>query len=151
VHVPQPHSLTAPAETAPAAGETMDVRFEAGERYGVTVRGHRFEVDQPIEAGGEDRAATPTELFLASLATCVAYYAGRYLTRHGHGREGLGVSLTYRLASDRPSRVAEIQMTVVVPDDLPTERWPALRAVVARCTVHNSITIPPTIRIELTT
>jgi hypothetical protein len=29
-------------------------------------------------------APNPTELFAASLATCVAFYAGRYLDRHGH-------------------------------------------------------------------
>lgn len=62
---------------------TVDVRFVTGESYEFAVRGHRMLVDQPPEAGGEDEAPTPTELFVASLATCVAFYAGRYLTRHG--------------------------------------------------------------------
>ncbi len=61
----------------------MDVRFVAGESYEVSVRGHRVLVDQPAGDGGQDTAPTPTELFVASLATCVAFYGGRYLTRHG--------------------------------------------------------------------
>jgi putative redox protein len=129
--------------------ESLDVGFRAGERYDVTVRGHRVTVDQPVDAGGEDVAPTPTELFVASLATCVAFYAGRYLTRHGRSRDGLGVSVSYWMAGDRPARVADIQLTVRVPQDLPAERWAGLHAVVSHCTVHNSLVNPPTVRIDV--
>jgi putative redox protein len=132
------------------AGESLEVRFRSGESYEVTVRWHGFTVDQPSDLGGEDLAPTPTELFVASLATCVAFYAGRFLTRHGHGRDGLGVSVTYRMASDRPARVTDIGLTVRVPEDLPVDRWPALHAVVSHCTVHNSLVTPPTVRIDVT-
>jgi putative redox protein len=129
--------------------ELMDVRFVSGEAYEVAVRGHRVMVDQPADAGGNDRAPTPTELFVASLATCVAFYAGRYLTRHGFSRDELGVSVGYVMADDRPVRVAAVRLTVRVPTDLPTERRPALEAVVSHCTVHNSLTTPPDIAIEV--
>ena len=75
---------------------SLDVRFRTGESYEVSVRGHGFTVDQPVTAGGMDTAPTPTELFVASLATCVAFYAGRYLTRHGYSRDGLGVSVDFQ-------------------------------------------------------
>ena len=127
----------------------LQVRYESGESYEVTVRGHRVLVDQPAEAGGQDAAPTPTELFVASLATCIAYYAGRYLTRHGASRHGLTVSVGYQMATDRPARVRNIRLTVGVPADLPPERWPALRAVITRCTVHNSLTTPPSVSIDL--
>ncbi|HET8658474.1 MAG TPA: OsmC family protein [Micromonosporaceae bacterium] len=139
----------APAAAMPAPDESMEVRFRSGESYEVKVRGHGFAVDQPADAGGEDGAPTPTELFVASLATCVAFYAGRYLTRHGHSRDGLGVSVAYRMASDRPARVSDIVLTVRVPEGLPEARWPALQAVATHCTVHNSIVMPPAVRIEL--
>jgi uncharacterized OsmC-like protein len=116
----------------------------------VVVRGHRFAVDQPVDHGGADEAPMPTELFVASLATCVAFYAGRYLSRHGHSRDGLAVSVNHRLATDQPARIADIWLTVHVPKDLPAERWRALHAVVSHCTVHNSLTTPPTVRIGLT-
>jgi uncharacterized OsmC-like protein len=127
----------------------MDVRFVAGEAYEVAVRGHRLVVDQPADAGGQDSAPTPTELFVASLATCVAFYAGRFLTRHGYGRDGLAVSVGYEMAADRPARVGEIRLTVRVPAGLPPERWAALRAVVSHCTVHNSLASPPSVTIDL--
>lgn len=130
--------------------ERMDVRFVSGESYEVAVRGHRVLVDQPVESGGCDEAPTPTELFVASLATCVAFYAGRYLTRHGLSRDGLGVSVGFEMATDRPARVSGIRLTVRVPADLPAQKRQALQAVVAHCTVHNSLTAPPAVTIELT-
>ena len=130
-------------------GQGMDVRFVAGEAYEVAVRGHRLVVDQPADAGGQDSAPTPTELFVASLATCVAFYAGRYLTRHGYSREGLAVSVGYDMATDRPARVSGVRLTVRVPDGLPPQRWAALRAVVSHCTVHNSLAVPPSVTIDL--
>ena len=139
---------TTPAGVAGA--QQMDVRFESGECYEVSVRGHRLLVDQPADAGGQDAAPTPTELFVASLAGCVAFYAGRYLTRHGCSRDGLGVSVGYEMANDRPARVTGINLTVRVPADLPSKRWPALQAVVSRCTVHNSLVSPPKVDINLT-
>ena len=132
-----------------AGTELMDVRFVSGEAYEIAVRGHRVLVDQPADTGGEDRAPTPTELFVASLATCVAFYAGRYLTRHGFSREGLGVSVGYVMAEDRPARVAVVRLTGRVPADLPAERRPALQAVASHCTVHNSLTTPPDVVIDL--
>jgi putative redox protein len=134
---------------AGAGVREMDVRFVAGESYEVSVRGHRLLVDQPADAGGQDTAPTPTELFIASLATCVAFYAGRYLTRHGYSRDGLAVSAGFEMASDRPARVSSIRLTVLPPADLPADRRPALRAVVSHCTVHNSMTFPPPVAIDL--
>jgi uncharacterized OsmC-like protein len=113
------------------------------------VRGHRVLVDQPADHGGADDGPTPTELFVASLAACVAFYAGRYLTRHGYSRDGLAVSAGYEMASDRPARVGNIRLTVRVPADLPSQRWAALRAVVSHCTVHNSLASPPSVTIDL--
>jgi uncharacterized OsmC-like protein len=129
--------------------QVMDVRYVSGEAYEVAVRGHRVLVDQPVDAGGEDDAPTPTELFVASLASCVAFYAGRYLARHGFDRDGLGVSVSFDMAGDHPARVATVRLTVRVPAGFPAERTQALHAVASHCTVHNSLTTPPDVTIDV--
>lgn len=141
-----------PAEPRRSAVETgtLAVRFVDGESYEIAVRDHRLLVDQPAQLGGADRAATPTELFVASLASCVAFYAGRYLTRHGYSRSGLAVSADFDLATDRPARVAAVRVSVRVPADLPRGRWAGLQAVASHCTVHNSLVSPPRVTVELT-
>ena len=120
-----------------------------GEAYEIDLRGHRILVDQPVGAGGRDQAPTPTELFIASLAGCVGYYAGRYLTRHGFDRAGLAVSVDYDMATDRPARVTAIRVHIRVPDDLPPARVAGLLAVASHCTVHNSIEHRPSMTVEV--
>ena len=127
----------------------MEVCFQAGESYEVEVREHRIRVDQPIDNGGEDTAPTPVELLVASLATCVAFYAGRYLTRHGYSRRRLSVSVEHEMATDRPARVAAVRLRLQVPPTLPADQRSALRAVAAHCTVHHTLLNPPSISIEL--
>ncbi|MCZ7422766.1 OsmC family protein [Verrucosispora sp. WMMA2121] len=129
--------------------DPIDVRFRAGEAYEIRVREHRLLTDQPADAGGADTAPSPTELFAASLAACVAFYAGRYLSRHGHDRAGLAVTASFEMATDRPARVAAIQITVRPPTDLPPEKWPALRAVASHCTVHNTLLNAPRIEVDI--
>jgi uncharacterized OsmC-like protein len=127
----------------------MDVRPLAGESYAITVRGHQVLVDQPADQGGDDSAATPTELLIASLASCVAFYAGRYLTRHNVERSGLRVAAGFDMAADRPARVSAVRLQVTVPAGLPEARWAALQAVVEHCTVHNTLHRSPEVTIEL--
>ncbi|MER7729984.1 OsmC family protein [Streptomyces erythrochromogenes] len=120
-----------------------------GDVYVVDVRGHRLRVDQPTAAGGTDIAPTPTELFAASLATCVAFYAGRYLRRHNLPREGLGVRAEFVMATDRPARVTAVRLVIVPPPQLPEGRRAGLIAVASHCTVHNTLEQPPDVAIEL--
>lgn len=121
----------------------IEVTWERGERYRVDTRGHSFVVDQPESGRGEDTAVSPTELFVASLVSCVAFYAGRFLDRHGVARDGLAVSSDWAMAVDRPARVGAITITVTPPPGLPAEKVPAMLAVARACTVHNSISQAP--------
>lgn len=127
----------------------MRIEHEGGDRYRVRIRGHEVLVDQATEDGGEDAGPTPTELFVAGLASCVAFYAGRFLRRHGLPTEGLAVDCSYAFAEDRPARVGKVTIAVRLPEGFPEERRAALLAVVEHCTVHNSLRQPPEVEIAL--
>jgi len=120
-----------------------------GETYAIAARGHTLLTDQPAATGGADTAMTPTELLVASLSSCVAFYAGRYLARHGLNRNGLHVTATFTTATTRPARVGEVRLTIRVPG-IPPSRQAALLAMASHCTVHNTLRHPPEIAIELT-
>ncbi|MFC4464169.1 OsmC family protein [Streptomyces xiangluensis] len=68
-------------------------------------------------------------MFAASLATCVAFYAGRHLQRHDLDRAGLRVRTEFAMTTDRPARVASVQVTVTPPPGLSEQRRAALLAV----------------------
>lgn len=145
----QPRPVAGTPAPASCRAEQIDVAFLDGETYEISVGGHRVRVDQPADQGGSDSAPTPTELFVASLAACVAFYAGRYLTRHGLPRDGLAVHTDFDMATDRPARVAAIRITIHLPGDFPAERRAALAAVASHCTVHNSLTTPTNISLTV--
>lgn len=125
------------------------VRHVAGDAYSIAVRGHAMLVDQPVCDGGDDSAATPTELLVASLASCVAFYAGRYLLRHRLDRSGLTVNAGFTMAEDRPARVSNVRLRISVPGGVPAQRRDALLAVASHCTVHNTLRQEPGVSIEL--
>lgn len=128
--------------------DQLRVRHLDGDRFAVDVRGHTITVDQPVDAGGEDTAPTPTELFIAALGGCVAHYARRYVARHGIASDGLAVTVGYEVGG-RPNRVTSITVDVTPPDGLPAERLDAFLAVASHCTVHNTLVQAPDVRIAL--
>jgi putative redox protein len=135
--------------TADGTVGQVEVSYLGGESYAVATRGHTLLTDQPAAAGGADTAMTPTELLVASLGSCVAFYAGRYLARHGLNRGGLHVTAAFTTATDRPARVGEVRLTIWVPGDMPPSREAALLAVASHCTVHNTLRQAPDVAIDL--
>ncbi len=117
----------------------------------MNIRGHRYiQVDQPTEAGGTDTAPTPTELFAASLAACIAFYAGSYLHRHGLPRTGLRVRTEFTSWPPTPPRPGRLparrgRAAAGAPRAAPAACW----LVASHCTVHNTLHEPPEIEIEL--
>src|SRR5918994_4088220 len=126
---------------------TLSVVHQAGDRFQLQVRGHRLTCDQPPADGGTDQGPTPTELFVASLAACVGFYARRFLARHHLDAAGLRVEAAFTMSPDRPARVATITLRLLLPQPLEEHRRRALLADVKHCPIHNSLRIPPQVRI----
>lgn len=150
------HSYDTPLSPAAAGQPETDARpgrvvasHRGGEYYAATTRGHVVATDQPASAGGGDTAMTPVELLVAALTSCAAFYTGRYLARHALDRDGLHVTADFVMAADAPARVRGVTLTIEVPGGIPPGRQAGLLAVVAHCTVHNTLRQAPDIAIEL--
>jgi putative redox protein len=129
---------------------TLSVAHQTADRFQLQVRSHRLLCDQPLAEGGGDQGPTPTELFVGSLAACVAFYARRFLARHDLDPTGLRVDADFTMSTDRPARVASVTLRLIIPQPLVPNRRRALLAVVDHCTVHNSIRTPPHVHLTLT-
>ena len=126
----------------------ITVTHVRGDRMAIRIRGHDLVADQPMDAGGEDAGPTPTELFVASLAACVGFYAERFLRRHAPD-VGLSVTCDFAMSTDRPSRVASVDLRIDLPVPLRADLRDALLRAVDHCTVHNSLRTPPAVRMEI--
>ena len=121
--------------------------YVAGDRLRIDVRGHELFADQPVEEGGDDTAPTPTELFLAGLAACVAFNAERFLRRHELSAAGLAVTCNYALA-EHPQRVGAIELKVAAPE-MPAAKRAAFLRVIEHCSVHNTLERQPIVLVRL--
>ena len=147
-----PQGLAQAAAGAPdrdAGAGLVVASYLGGESYAATTRGHGVLTDQPAAGGGGDAAMTPVELLVAALGSCVAFSVGRYLARHGRGRDGLQVAAEFTMATEGPARVRGVSLRIQVPGGVPPGRQAALLAVAAHCTVDNTLRQAPDITIEL--
>lgn len=122
--------------------------FHSGTRYDVTNGKHHIITDQPAEEGGQDAGMSPVELFIGSLAGCVGYFVGRFCERHGIQREGLSVEAEWSMA-EGPHRVGRIDIGIHLPQRITAELRERLLRVAHACTVHQSLTVAPTVGITL--
>lgn len=129
-------------------GNLIRVEHKDGDLFEIDIRGHRFHVDQPLEDGGTDAAPTPTELFVASVASCVAFYTRRFLARHDLPAAGLAVTASFVMA-ERPARVGTIDVAIIVPHGVPADRRAALVAVASHCTVENTLAQAPVVNVQV--
>jgi len=118
-----------------------NVKFEA------ECRGHRVTLDQPVEDGGADAGMTPVELFIASLGSCVAYFATMFCQRRKIPPDGLAVELSWDWAED-PHRVGAIDVKITLSKKPSGKEKAGLLRMVKGCTVHNTMHHPP--KIEFT-
>ena len=126
----------------------MTITFKGGSRFDVTSRGHTIVTDQPTEDGGADAGMSPVELFVGSLASCVGYFVGRYCARHKIACEGFTVDVEWSYA-EQPHRVGSVSMRIDLPVQLTSEQRERLLKVAHGCTVHQSLAVPPTLKIDL--
>lgn len=127
---------------------TLTVTFREGARFDIRSRSHVVVTDQPIEDGGQDAGPSPVELFVGSLASCVAYFVGRYCARHKIACDGFTVDAEWSYA-EQPHRVGAVGMRINLPVELSAEQRERLLKVAHGCTVHQSIVVAPSVTIEL--
>ena len=126
----------------------LTAAFHDGTRYDITSGKHRVITDQPVEDGGQDAGMSPVELFVGSVASCVAYFVGRFCERHDISRDGLMVDAEWETA-ERPHRVGQINLAIHLPHRLTPELKEKLLKVAHGCTVHQSIAVAAKVAIKL--
>lgn len=126
----------------------ISVRHEHDDHYHVQVRHHGLTIDSRVGGGGADLGPTPTELFVASIAACVASNVGRYLRREGYEGD-VRVDCDYEIGHERPWRVANVTLDVLLPATLDEAHHDGVRRIAEHCTVENSLREAPEIRMVL--
>jgi len=125
----------------------MEIDYVDGAKFEIKTRGHTVISDQP-KPFGENRGMTPPELLAGALGSCIGVFAAEYLKRNELPVEGLKVELDWQRA-DKPKRIGSYVANVSVPHRLTPRQQASLSRIVKACTVHNTLSHPPKIDVEL--
>ena len=118
-----------------------DVSFPGGVAVEAAVKGHTIRTDQPAPLGA-DSAPAPFDLFIASIATCMGFYALRFCQERGIATEGLGLSLE-TVATPRRSASRRSRWRSRFRRDFPEKYAGAIRRAVDQCAVKKHMIEPP--------
>lgn len=76
-------------------GQPVVVRSKGSFRNEVEAGRHRFVIDEPVEAGGQDEGPTPYDLLGAALAGCTSMTLVFYARREKLPLEAVNVTVTH--------------------------------------------------------
>ena len=123
------------------------VSFPGGVAVNAKVGGHVVRTDQPAPHGG-GTTASPFDLFLASIATCMGFYALRFCQEREIATEGLGLSLE-TVRDEAKKRVATIRVALTLPSGFPEKYGDAIRRAVDQCAVKKHMVEPPAFELSV--
>lgn len=128
-----------------SARRTVDARWQGGMQ--AVVRAGRFDivVDEPRSAGGEDTGPQPTDMFLASIASCFALAMAFAARRVGLELPGLAVRVSGTYDGPRFSRV-DVEVRCSAPAAVVEELLPEAQRV---CYVTNTLREVPQLHFYL--
>lgn len=121
---------------------SMQLSFPGGVAVEAHFKGHTVRTDQPAHAGGEDSAMAPFDLFLASMATCMGFYALRFCQEREIPTTGLGLTLDPE-KNPETKHVDTIRVDVTLPEGFPEKYRDAILRAVDQCAVKKHIVEPP--------
>lgn len=128
--------------------DEINVSFGQGLQIQASVDKWEILTDQPVKDGGEDSAANPFQLFLASLATCAGYYALAFCKKRKINTHGLGLKILYTW-DKKERRITRMDFEIKLPEDFPEKYHAALIRAVDACTVKKHLTQPPDMKVNI--
>lgn len=126
---------------------SFEVRFPGGVVVEAEFRGLTVKTDQP-EPAGTNTAMSPFDLFLASIATCMGFYALRFCQERQLSTDGLGLSLT-PVRNPETKRLDRIAIELRTPAAFPGKYRDAIVRAIDHCAVKRVIVDPPEFQIEV--
>jgi len=105
----------------------------------ISTGGQTFPGDEPVEAGGTGRGASPYDLLCAALATCTTMTVRLYADHKAWPLEHIAVNVEHaKEAGAAPPDV--FHRTVTLTGALDDEQRARLMQIAERCPVHRTLT-----------
>ena len=127
---------------------TMIITSAGGVAVEAAYKGHVIRTDQPASAGGSDSAPSPFDLFLASIGTCMGFYAVRFCQERNLSTDGLRITLD-PLKNELTKHIDMIRVRFELPREFPEKYRTAIERTIDRCAVKKHLADPPRFEVVL--
>jgi putative redox protein len=124
----------------------IEITFPGGKRVDARVGRHTLRTDQPVEGGGQDSAAAPFDLFLASLGTCAGLYVLAFCQARGLPTEGLAIHQRHQ--TDASGHLEHVTLEIALPHGFPEKYRAALVHAAEGCKVKRTLARPPELTVS---
>lgn len=118
------------------------VTFPENKKVNVKFKDFEVQTDQPKEAGGDETAPTPYDIFLSSLAACAGIFAISFFQRRKLNTDGFEMFMDIKWDHEK-HRLSKVMIHMKVPKDFPQKYINALKETVNLCSVKRTIADPP--------
>ena len=124
----------------------MEITFDGGKIVTAHSHGHIIRTDQPHDSGGTDSAASPFELFLASIGTCAGIYVKSFCDNRKIDTANIKIIQTadYDKVTGLP---VNIKIDIKLPSDFPESYKEAVIKSAELCKVKKTIANPPVFKV----
>jgi putative redox protein len=110
---------------------------------------HVLRTDQPLDNGGGDTAASPFELFLASIGTCAGIFVQGFCAKRGIAFEEIRIQ--ERVDFDEQGVLRSVDLELQLPASFPARYREAILQVVEQCSVKRAIAAQPKFSVRTST
>lgn len=120
----------------------MEIKFDGNKKVNAIFKGFEIKTDQPKEAGGDNTAPTPYDLFLASLGTCAGIFAISFFQNRNLNTKGFKMEVNFKWNSEK-HMLEKVEYNLTLPSDFPEKYIQALKQSIELCSVKRTIENPP--------
>ncbi|MCX7830962.1 MAG: OsmC family protein [Acidobacteria bacterium] len=128
----------------------MELKISFVENQQVSVNVGDFEIltDQPKQYGGDEKAPSPYQLFLASIAACGGYYVLTFCKARNIDLKGINMKMVY-LWEDKNSGSPMFEIKIELPEGFDEKYVVPLQKSVEQCAVKRAIQSSPIFKVSV--
>ena len=127
----------------------LEISLPGGRRVDARIGQHVIHTDQPLDNGGSDTAASPFEMFLASIGTCAGIFVQGFCAARKIPFENIRIH--ERVQLDEHGVMQGVELDIQLPPDFPERYREAVVQVVEQCSVKKAIAAQPKFTVRTVT
>lgn len=100
---------------------------------------HEIFTDAPLDNGGKGLYLSPTDLFAASLGSCIATVMGLFAKKHKLDLSDMHLEVEKTMSTTGERRISSLKVEIFMARNFSSEIKDALEKIAHSCPVHKSL------------